>query len=95
MVGPGFQQHKLITTKQWSYSLRRMAPLFYDNQENRGVVVTTPTKENGRTVYETVGLHNNIRYTIATYDYGSTRYFLSQASVTTRHYDTMEELLTE
>ena len=57
--------------------------------------VTTPTEENGRTVYETVGLHNNIRYTIATYDYGSTRYFLSQASVTTRHYDTMEELLNE
>ena len=57
--------------------------------------VTTPKEENGRTVYETVGLHNNIRYTIATYDYGSTRYFLSQASVTTRHYDTMEELLTE
>jgi len=57
--------------------------------------VTTPGEENGRTVYETVGLHDNIRYTISTYDYGSTRYFLSQATVTTRRYDTMEELLTE
>ena len=57
--------------------------------------VTTPVEENGRTVYETVGLHDNIRYTISTYDYGSTRYFLSQATVTHRGYDTMEELLTE
>ena len=57
--------------------------------------VTTPKEENGQTVYETVGLHNNIQYTISTYDYGSTRYFLSQATVTTRRYDTMEELLSE
>ena len=57
--------------------------------------VTTPREEGEATVYETVGLHDNIRYTMATYDYSSTRYFLSQTSVITRRYNTMEELLTE
>ncbi len=57
--------------------------------------VTTATEEEGTTVYETVGLHNNIRYTLVSYDYGSTRYFLSQTGQITRRYNTMEELLTE